>query len=180
MLKIFTFLIFLPALCFTQENRPTPVLGTIQIDSIAANNGNSLHDAAGRITIKKNKKEIAAGGFTFSMFFYNPVKNFNKLTREEKKHYTIDEISKLIKAAYKEYLVYKDNHTEDIFAEFYYQDKVLFFVRVSRTIQKKDKPSIYTYEVNIKNDIVDETVDGFDFDMKEWIEQKNTELLEYL
>jgi len=179
MKKLLLLLVF-PIFLFSQEKILHPAYTTIQIDSIAEINGNSLFDSSGSITITKKRnlfgsKTIGQGFFSNSVFYTYP-EGYKNLSANDKKLRINGEY--IIKASYHQTIKFKDRHQEILYAEFYYRDKILIFTRLTKKIIKKNtttKEDIYNI-INL-DEIDSKIVNSFDFNIKEWINEKNKEYL---
>jgi len=107
----------------------------VQIDSIVTANENSKFEAKGNIILRKRNRIVGEGGFNRSLYYYKPEDS----PRVADGVRAVDLI--FIKGIYNESITYKDGHTEDIFAEFYYRGK-LFWVRITQATHKEGKPAV--------------------------------------
>jgi len=169
-MKKLLILLLLPVILFSQEKKKERVFSLQQIDSIAEKNGNILHDVYVHITIQKDrlligKKNIGEGGGHYSMYEYDDHLKRRKV---------------LVKGGYKEHITYRDKHTEEIETELYYYNKELFFVRITKAFQMKGSLSKKeVYEIDMNKAINFEINENFSFDVQEWIQDKNEELLKH-
>jgi hypothetical protein len=173
--------------CFSQGK----VYSVVQIDSIAKVNGRwllaegTINSEKSTTSTKKQKNGNVVkgkGGFSIKTYvnYYNQ-EYYDNLTRDEKKRYNREKDSELVKAIYNQVLFYDDKSGEKIFAEFYYHDTTLFYVKVKYTlISESSKEESQVFELNA-DDIADPkpVKNVLWFDVKSWVNKKNTEILEH-
>lgn len=174
MKKFLLLIFFFSLISHAQENTPQQRYSIAQIDSIAEINGNSLFDSSGSIIVTKKrwligKKVIGKGGFSDSKFYKLPSASERKLRINP---------PFLLKAVYHQSVKYRDGHQEVFLAEYYYADKVPFFVRLTKQLIEENtvaKENVYS----ISNITAIETtvIDKFDYDIKSWIIEKNEEYI---
>lgn len=170
MKKVYLLIFFFYLINYAQEKHTQTRYSIIQIDSIADKNGNSLFDSTGSITVTKKrwlfgKKDIGKGGFSDSKFFKLPSQSERKLRINP---------PLLLKASYRQSVKYKDGHQEIFIAEYYYADKIPFFVRLTKQLKEGNtllRENIYS--INNINEIDKTVMDNFDFDIQKWIIEKN-------
>lgn len=173
-MKKLLLLIFLPIISFGQIKTESTIFSLTQIDSIAEKTRKNLQ-ASGLISIKQKRKiigvkTIAKGGFFYALYYHTPEQIHNKET---------ENIDLLIKAKYGEYLLYKDKHTEDLFAEFYYQNNFLFFVRLEQKSVIENIIQEYVYEIDMTQSIDSKIKEHFTFDIEKWILDKSNEFQDF-
>ena len=155
-MKLIVFIILLSSSIYSQDLR------LVKIDSITNIKGSNL-DSANNINIKRKKRTIATGGNTESIFY-------NVSALEDQKN------RKLLKARYNEYLLYKNGHTTDLTVLFYYDQNMLFYIKVTFIVKNTESnPIVFNYDAEASKPISSEIDKILGFELKEWIDEKNKE-----
>lgn len=186
MKNYFIFIILFSSFCFSQNDLEL----ANKIDSIIKNNefsrygiSEGLINSTKEIFSKKGKNtkiNKGSGGFSISLFVnYTDDNYFNSLSTEEKKKY--NRKFELIKGKYHQVIHYENSYTQNIYSDFYYDDKQLFYVKIKIIISKKgkvDKTEEFGYSIK---ELEESKVfkNEFLFDTKSWVREKNEEILKF-
>lgn len=157
---------------FGQLKTESPAFSLTQIDSIEDKTKENIQ-ASGIIAVKQKRKiigtkTIAKGGFHYSISYYTSGQIDNKETNS----------NSLVKARYSQSLLYNDKHTEDLFAELYYRNNTLFFVRLIKQSLIDEISEEYIYEIDMTKNIDPKIKENFTFDIEKWILDKSNEFLD--
>ena len=138
-----------------------------QIDSIALKNGRS-GIAEGIITseksvIREDKKLVIQGEGQSSVAIYL---------------YKTPAFSRLIKGEYHRNVRYEDKSAEEVYAQFYYNEKQLYFIRLTEIINNGKESTTRSHDIDVTKM---ETLKNSDFlftpNIQKWIAQHDAEIL---
>jgi hypothetical protein len=164
MKKIFQIAIFLVAGFTFSQSKP---LSASQIDSIAAKNGRS-GIAEGQIATEKqiytgDKKKIIKGeGQSAVAIFLCTSKG----------------LSRLIKGEYHRNIRYEDKTSQEVSAQFYYDEKHLFYIKLTEIINDGKGEVKRSHEIDVSELALLQSKDFlFTDNIKKWISQVDEQII---
>jgi uncharacterized protein with NRDE domain len=189
MRNLFFILIHLTAaICISQNtNSDSDKEFTIhEIDSICDKNGRyiiSEGKIGATLEIKKKKQKTkilnGSGGFSYNLYQHHfNEDNYNALSQIEQRKYKFDKYTNLIKGEYHQVIHYENAYSENIYGEFYYFKKSLFYVKIKIIKSEKNKKDISeTFTSSITELDNSKEIKSSFIDIKKWVKEENDKIL---